>query len=301
MTCFCIVLISISAILHALWNLIAKSKTPSGAFFLLVAASNVVIYTPFLIYNARIIIALPLEIIVLVICSAFCESIYFIGLGNAYKRCDMSLAYPTARALPVLMIPFITYVLHIGSAISFSALTGMCLVAGGCFFLPFKSIKSIHPKEYLTTGYLFILMAAIGITGYSIIDYRGMSKFNDAFSDISQIRILVSYAGLLNLFILIFLAIYVFLNRQERKKVKEIYKFNLKYTILVGLICTTSYGLVLFAMLFSENVSYIAAFRQLSIPIGALLGFVILKEKFSKNKAFAIAFIVLGLILVTLK
>jgi hypothetical protein len=39
-----------------------------------------------------------------------------------------------------------------------------------------------------------------------------------------------------------------------------------------------AYSLVLIAMSFAKNISYVVAFRQLGIPIGAILGMVILKE-----------------------
>ncbi|MFZ2095115.1 MAG: hypothetical protein WAV05_00625 [Anaerolineales bacterium] len=44
---------------------------------------------------------------------------------------------------------------------------------------------------------------------------------------------------------------------------------------ITGLLIIGSYDLVLAAMEYADNVSYIAAFRQLSIPIGAILGILI--------------------------
>ena len=38
------------------------------------------------------------------------------------------------------------------------------------------------------------------------------------------------------------------------------------------MIITGAYGLVLAAMAYVPNVSYVAAFRQMSIPLGAILG-----------------------------
>jgi uncharacterized membrane protein len=65
-------------------------------------------------------------------------------------------------------------------------------------------------------------------------------------------------------------------------------------------ICTSSYTLVLIAMMLATNVSYIAAFRQLSIPLGAILGIILFKETATRPKFTGIIFIFLGLLIVGL-
>ncbi len=47
-----------------------------------------------------------------------------------------------------------------------------------------------------------------------------------------------------------------------------------------------------------SNVSYVAAFRQLSIPIGAGFGIVLLKEPCHKPRICGVATILIGLIMV---
>ena len=51
-------------------------------------------------------------------------------------------------------------------------------------------------------------------------------------------------------------------------------------------------------MQFVDNVSYIQAFRQLSIPLGAAAGIVLLHEKITKPKLAGLILIIIGLILV---
>ena len=50
-------------------------------------------------------------------------------------------------------------------------------------------------------------------------------------------------------------------------------------------------------MFFVTNVSFVQAFRQLSLPVGALLGFIILKEKVSILRLIALTVIMIGLII----
>ena len=58
------------------------------------------------------------------------------------------------------------------------------------------------------------------------------------------------------------------------------------------------YSLVLIAMSFVKNVSYVVAFRQLSIPIGVILGAVILKERMYPLRVVGTAILFVGLVLV---
>lgn len=53
-------------------------------------------------------------------------------------------------------------------------------------------------------------------------------------------------------------------------------------------------------MAYVTNVSYIQAFRQMSLPLGFFAGILILKESHSTPKVFGIVLIVLGLIMVSL-
>ena len=66
----------------------------------------------------------------------------------------------------------------------------------------------------------------------------------------------------------------------------------------VGIVGT--YSLVLTAMNFAADVTYVVAFRQLSIPIGALLGFIFLREEIHPPRLLGLAAVCLGLVLVAL-
>jgi len=50
-------------------------------------------------------------------------------------------------------------------------------------------------------------------------------------------------------------------------------------------------------MNYVRNVSYVAAFRQLSIPIGAVLGMALLKEQRYLPKVLGVVTIFVGLVL----
>jgi uncharacterized membrane protein len=68
---------------------------------------------------------------------------------------------------------------------------------------------------------------------------------------------------------------------------------------VTGLAIAFTYGLVVAAMNFARDVSYIAAFRQLSIPLGAALGVIVLGEPAPPPRVCGLALIVVGLVLVS--
>jgi len=54
-------------------------------------------------------------------------------------------------------------------------------------------------------------------------------------------------------------------------------------------------------MTFARNVSYVVAFRQLSIPIGAILGMTVLHEPRNAMKLTGMGVMMAGLLLVAIK
>ncbi len=68
--------------------------------------------------------------------------------------------------------------------------------------------------------------------------------------------------------------------------------------ILTGFGIYGTYALVLISMAFVKNVSYVVAFRQLSIPLGAGLGIMGMGESSCRPKIVGVGIMFIGLILV---
>ena len=66
---------------------------------------------------------------------------------------------------------------------------------------------------------------------------------------------------------------------------------------VAGIFAAGAYLLVLIAMSQVTNVSFVQAFRQLSLPLSAFLGFLILKEKITLVRWIALILIMVGLVL----
>jgi drug/metabolite transporter (DMT)-like permease len=80
--------------------------------------------------------------------------------------------------------------------------------------------------------------------------------------------------------------------------IEQVLRENLGRLLVMGLCDFTGYGAVLAAMAFSK-VSYVIAFRQTAIVIGAIMGATLLKEKHGPSRVLGAAIIFLGAFLVS--
>lgn len=297
MSTLAISLVFISAILHAGWNLICKSKTPSAAFFVLVRGTSVVAMLPFCIYYAPRFGQIPFAVWMLLLISGFFGSLYDIGLINAYRLTDISQTYPMTRSLPVLLVPIACFFLGYGKPLSAPAIIGMIIIALGCLLIPLQTTDSSWMKNYLQPSILFIILAAVGTTGYTIADSMGIQSMKDDFSLVDGALLYLTFEYI---FCFLFLLPYVLFSRRERHEYRLIRKYSLRFPVMTGLLIPCSYILILLAMQFATNVSFVVAFSQSSIFIGVLLGIFVLKEKATRFKIVGVGFIFVGLMLAVL-
>jgi len=293
-----VLLILLSAFLHVTWNLIGKSIAPSGAFFLIASIASAVIISP-----AAILIGPDFgvlgELWIYLVLAGFFQAVYYTGLGNAYRHGDMSLAYPIARSLPVLFILLISIIFG-GAVIPVQAVSGMIMVTSGCIILPIRRFREFSFRAYMKSNILFILQAAIGTSAYTIIDSAGMKLLHSSIEGRSSGMWgnSVFYIAFETMATAVFLLVYTAGRSRERKLFKNLLRKDLLYTISAGFIITLAYGIILTAYPLAENVSFVAAFRQISIPLGALAGIIFLKERKTTPKLIGTIIIFAGLLFV---
>jgi drug/metabolite transporter (DMT)-like permease len=73
---------------------------------------------------------------------------------------------------------------------------------------------------------------------------------------------------------------------------------QLRLALLSGIAIFAAYTLVLIAMGFARNVTYVVAFRQMSVPLGVLLGLAVLGEPLNPPKIAGVLAVTAGLVLV---
>ena len=290
-------LIFCSAGLHASWNFIAKKSHMNLPFY----ATLVVVDA---LMGAWIWFALPPGLTQLGrgFCAALCgtalgETLYCLGLILAYQRMDMSSAYPMMRSLPLLLTALVTALLGWGDPLSVTAKIGMCVVFAGCMIMPLDKFSDFRLSSYLDRKIVFVLMAACGTTAYTISDSRAQELMRLGMPDVSKTMIACTYYELRHLAVLIPVGIITLSHPGARREAAELRKNGFGAPLLAGFFAGLTYILVLAAMNYVKNVSYVQAFRQLGLVIGMLEGILILKERCSLTKILGIVLIVSGLVM----
>ena len=96
----------------------------------------------------------------------------------------------------------------------------------------------------------------------------------------------------------VWLAVFVAIRPASRAALLGELKSNKRHVAVAGAAIWLSYALILVSLAFVRNVSYVAAFRPLSIPLGAGFGIAVLKEPPCGPKLTGVGVIFLGLLLV---
>lgn len=296
MTTTAFLLILASVALHVGWNFLCKvNKEPSLSFYCVANFIAGVALLPLLLMAKVDWFSLGWRFWVFLFFSDFFEMIYAVGLFKGYGRNDISLVYPIARALPTLLIPAVTLIFGIGRTPTTLALIGMAIVAAGCIIMPQRKITDLSWKLLVSPAMIPIFVAAIGTTGYTVMDNLATENVL-SISLSSKVLSLGAYLCVVQFGIALFILLYMLAFRIEGWRVLKA-NFKQPAPYLVGIFSFMAYFLVLGAMGYVTNVSYLQAFRQMSLPLGVLAGIYFLKESYTMPKAIGTIMVVIGLIL----
>ncbi len=298
LTAFLLILASV--FLHAGWNFISKKSVPSLAFYSLSCGTAALLWLgPFLFAEFRS-SDMPLHFWMLTFFSVLFEILYVGGLAYAYQKSDISLVYPLARALPLLMIALVSALFSLGSRQPSSvAILGMGVVFLGCLLMPLKYFRDFKWQVYFNPVIFLVVLAAIGTSGYTVLDSCAMQEIAKVYQK-KSILLSMCYLFFIEAGIALGALSIVCFNKTERKELGRLLKTRSLSPILTGICSSSAYVLILLAMNYVSNVSYIQAFRQLSLPIGVLAGILILKESHSIPKLLGTIIIAAGLFIVAL-
>jgi len=296
MSLLAFILIVISAGLHASWNLVAKKTRMTIPFYALICTSATLFWVHVQFWTPVGLASLPWKFWMFLILSVLSDILYCAGLMQIYKRMEMATAYPVMRALPIILTAFAISLLGWGKPLTVFSYLGFFIVFCGALLMPQDSFSGFKLSNYLDKNMLFIMVVACGTTGYTIFDSQAQKILSGCIQDIAApIRSLTYYStrGIVLSSALWLLCISMKTTRNDIMKM--ITEKTWKQGILAGIFASFSYTLVLCAMNYVTNVSYVQVFRQLGLPIGMGLGVLILKERCSGTKILGVILILLGL------
>lgn len=244
-----------AAVLHALWNLLAKQAADSGPSFIwLVSATSSVLLAPV----ALVVLTVgPVRFgtagVAFAAGSAVLHVGYFFVLQVGYRVGDLTTVYPVARGTGPLLAT-IGAIVVLGERPSVVGVLGAILVAGGVFALAFDGTGT-GSMSGVGAG----LLTGLFIAGYTVWDA-------EAVAGLAITPVFYSWATALGETCLLGpLAV------RRRATVAATWRAHRLDVVGVAVLSTLAYLLVLVALTMAP-VSYVAPAREMSIVLGALLG-----------------------------
>ncbi|MFL1465009.1 EamA family transporter [Marinobacter sp. HN1S83] len=300
MTITATLIVLLSALAHAGWNLFGKSVSPSGAFFWYCTLWGAVITLPVLVFYQSALTEFTPAIWWMVLLTGFFQATYLSSLAAAYRYGEMSIVYPLARSSPLIILLIGAVFLGTVDRISLAAVAGILLIVAGCMVLPMRHLKEFSWSNYLNLATLFALMAAASTAGYSLVD-DAATRWIRALPGhgLSQGETALLFVVLQAWSTLVWLSVIIALQARERQ-LMPVLAANWRSTLAAGVLILGTYGLVVWAMAYADDVSYVVAFRQISIPIGVAMSWFFLKETLHGPKILGVVIVLIGLTLVVL-
>ncbi|PPA01286.1 EamA family transporter, partial [Pseudomonas sp. MWU12-2312b] len=129
------------------------------------------------------------------------------------------------------------------------------------------------------------LFAGVCVALYTVIDAQGVRASQGVLSYLVYFTLVLS------------LPIPFFAARRRRKALVHHLRDHWRLSVFGGLTYCAAYGLVLWAMTL-DNVAKVAALRESSVIIGAVIATLLFKEPFGRRRLMAAITVALGIVLI---
>lgn len=281
-----LVLIIISAFMHALWNLLVKQSRDKTVFIWWMFLSSGSIMT-LITFGLGLFPPLNFHLLLLAAGGAVCFVLYHWLGGYAYRDGDLSVTYPLAQTA-MFYVP-LWGVLLLGEQLSSVGISGIVLIAMGAYCIqlrrfsaaeilrPFSQLGNRSVQAALLAGFTYSIGAVLDKTG---VDHYSAFQFT----------------YVLVMFMFCFMSLNLLRPCYRGRVLGELWH-NPKLIIWSGPVILVSFLSFRFGLQLSP-VSYALPVRQVSLLIGVLIGILFLGESFGRIRLLSSGLILLGVVFV---
>ena len=269
------------AVLHASWNALIKAGQDKALDTALVHSLGALIALPFMIWFGLP----PLGAWPFIAASLVIHIGYYTALVGAYQHGELGLTYPIMRGFAPMLVALAS-----GLVLNEAPTTVAWLGIAGITF-GVAMVGLAHPGEALhrRKALMFAFTNAAIIALYTIVDGRGVRA--SVVDDAGTLRYVMT------LFVLdgITYPLLVWLRRtrEGRREIIRYARQRWPVAALGGSASIGSYAIALWAMT-RAPVASVAALRETSVLFAAIIGTVLLKERFGLQRGLGTAIIVGG-------
>ncbi|MBE7521470.1 MAG: EamA family transporter [Burkholderiales bacterium] len=258
--------------LHALWNAMLKASggDPQLDMALIVAGTCVVAAACLPFVPAPAGAAWPY-----MAASAIVHFGYYVTLAGAYRRGDLSFAYPLMRGVAPLVVTLLG-ILFLGEHPSSSTLTGIVLISLGILVIAWYA-----GGRHTAASAGWALANAVIIAMYTLVDGAGARASGSAAGYVVWLCFLEGFPYLGWIAATRGRAALAYLTPRWRRGIAG------------GAASLASYGIALWAMT-RAPVAVVAALREVSVLFAAAIGAIVLKEGFGWKRMAGAAAVVAG-------
>lgn len=283
-----IILVVISAVMHAVRNFFTKKATDKQVFVWWYEMAGMVFFTPLFVFilireGGSAIVLSPIILI-----SGVFHAVYWFVFTKALEQGDLSVVYPIMRSSPALVLLFSIVLLN--ERISIGGGMGITLVVLGVYSIGMKRFSLSELTAPFTMmmrdrATQFAFLTLLSVAAYSIADKTGVQQMHP-----------VIFAYIYPWVSISMYSIYIF-SRKRNGEVNTEWSNNRRAILICGFLGIFGYFLILAAFTI-ERVSYITGLRQLSIVFAVLLGGHFLKEQHRLIRLFSSIIIFIGCFLI---
>ena len=274
----------VAALLHAIWNVIAKRAVGSHHFIWLYSVASLLVWTPLVGYVLAT-AGPPRHAIqwLALAATGLLHLGYSSALQSGYRAADLSIVYPIARGFGPLL-SFVGAVLFLGDPYSGASVLGLVLILAG---MSLVSGLVGRARRIDRKGVGWGLLTGTFIAAYTLNDGWAVKAllvsplFVDYFGNLVRFTVLLPSAL-----------------RDHARLRTEAHQYFWS-AIGVGALAPLGYILVLFAMRLAP-VSHVAPARELATLVGAYLGARVLREAVTPARILGAACIVAGIVCLAL-
>jgi drug/metabolite transporter (DMT)-like permease len=268
-------LILLSAVVHAVVNILTKRADDKYAMRLLIGVFSAIIVAPALFF-----VPLPSGIAIwFLVGTAFVHAIYELFLVLSYENAAFSAVYPVARGTGPLFTA-LGAIFILGEHAPLVELLGIAFVCGGVIAIGL----SHRATEGAMRGLGFALATGLTIGCYTLIDASGVRAVADPFTYVLWFFVAHGFCVLVTAPGIRGRAVVIEARRQW------------KLGVLLGFLSITTYGSAMLAYRFGATAQ-LAALRETSVLFGTGLAMHFLGERMTLRRWLAAGAIATGAIL----
>ncbi len=267
-----LLLILMSAFIHAVLNLLTKQAEDKFAIRLLIGSSSAALMTP-----ALLLLPLPHGLAAgLLLATAIVHAVYEYLLVRAYESAPFSLTYPVARGSGPLFAA-LGIMLVLRQPVGGLEILGIVLVCVGVVGLGWSQRKAAGA----VSGVAYALATGCTIGTYTLIDATGVRTVSDPFVYVAWF--FIAYGA----------AILVVAPAVRGRAVLLAARRQMYKAPLLGTLAVATYGGALLAYRLGATARLVAL-RETSVLFGTALAVIFLRERMGLRRWLAAATIAVG-------